>query len=159
MGQYDIAQICENGHIITSMFQSYPEFGRKFCQECGAPTIIACPKCSKPIRGYYRVEGFLGSSEIDLPNFCGECGAPYPWTETALSELHEIARMVEGLRDEERDRLEAAIDDLVRDSPRTERAVLIVKTIAPKLGQEAWGAMKALLVSVATEAAKRGMGL
>ncbi len=67
--------------------------------------------------------------------------------------------MVDGLNDEERQRLEAAIDELVKDSPRTERAALTIKTLAPKIGQEAWGAMRAILVSVATEAAKRGMGL
>ena len=156
---YDVAQICENGHIITSTLSSYPRHGRKFCEKCGAPTIYACPKCNKPIPGYYRVAGVISSSTIELPGFCGECGAPFPWAETALSELHEIAKMVDGLSDEERDQLQAAIDELVKDTPRTERAALTMKTLAPKLGQEAWGAMRAILVSVATEAAKRGMGL
>lgn len=157
---YDVAQICDNGHVVTSMLRDAPQHVRKFCQKCGAPTLHTCPKCDTDIPGYYHVPGVIDfTSRYKAPSYCGECGAPYPWAETALSELHEIAKMVEGLSDEERERLEGAIDDLVRDSPRTERAALTVKTIAPKLGQEAWGAMKAILVSVATEAAKKGMGL
>lgn len=159
-GYYDVAQICENGHVITSRLRDSPARGRKFCHQCGAATIQACQGCGANIRGFYHVPGVVDlASRYSAPSFCSECGAPFPWAETAMSELHEIARMVDGLNDEERQRLEAAIDELVKDSPRTERAALTIKTLAPKIGQEAWGAMRAILVSVATEAAKRGMGL
>jgi uncharacterized membrane protein YvbJ len=36
--------------------------GRKFCANCGAPIIAACPKC--------------GTHNQPGERFCGECGAP-----------------------------------------------------------------------------------
>ena len=154
---YDVAQICENGHVITSALELIPAASRKFCEKCGARTIFACPSCQADIKGYYR-GGALGAT-YEKPSFCGECGEAYPWTSTAVHEINEIAKMVDVLSDEERERMRVAIDDLVKDTPRTERAALTMKTLAPKLGQEAWGAMKAILVPIATEAAKRSMGL
>jgi hypothetical protein len=41
--RYDVAQICENGHVISSYHLSYPESSQKYCDKCGAPTIIGCP--------------------------------------------------------------------------------------------------------------------
>ncbi|MGK8702306.1 DUF2321 domain-containing protein, partial [Brucella anthropi] len=46
--QYATAQICKNGHIITGDIH---EGGTaKFCGECGEATLMACEKCSSPIR-------------------------------------------------------------------------------------------------------------
>lgn len=48
---YDVAQICTNGHSITSALATVPGAAKKFCDECGAETIFACPNCEHPIRG------------------------------------------------------------------------------------------------------------
>jgi len=156
---FDVAQVCENGHVITTIIRSSPQVGRQFCTACGAPTLQACRQCGEPIPGEYHTPGFLRHVTYTPPKYCGACGKPFPWTETTLSELREFAKTVDGLSDEDRKSLEEAIDDLARDTPRTERAALTVRLLVPKLSQEAWSAMRAILVSVATEAAKRGMGL
>ena len=44
-GNFDVQQIYENGHQITDCYNIRPEQQKKFCQECGAATIIACPSC------------------------------------------------------------------------------------------------------------------
>jgi hypothetical protein len=80
MGDYDVAQVCREGHVITTTAQSAPQFRRAFCGDCGSPTIMACEHCQAPIRGYYHVPGFIGGTlDIELPNYCHECGKPYPW--------------------------------------------------------------------------------
>jgi hypothetical protein len=160
LGTYDVAQICENGHVITTSLRSSPEFGRKFCEKCGAPTLDACRECSAPILGYYDVPGVISiGRHYDRPNFCRECGAPYPWMRSARDEWKSLAELVQGLTNHEREQLAAAVDDLVIDTPRTDGAVARVKLLAPKLGAEVWGAMKAILINVGTEAAKKGLGL
>lgn len=41
---YDVQQVCENGYQITDCYKIHPEQQKKFCQECGAATIIACSR-------------------------------------------------------------------------------------------------------------------
>lgn len=43
---YDVAQICENGHIVNGASLYYKERNEKHCSKCGAHTITACPACS-----------------------------------------------------------------------------------------------------------------
>jgi len=70
-----------------------------------------------------------------------------------------MALEAEGLSEEERKKLAASIDDLTSDTPRTRSAVQRVKQLLPKLGAAVSQAMKELLVSVATDAAKKALGL
>jgi len=55
---YDTMQACENGHEITSMAVSHPEYRKRRCTSCGAATITECPKCGTPIQGYHHIPGF-----------------------------------------------------------------------------------------------------
>ncbi|WP_368410979.1 DUF2321 domain-containing protein [Halomarina pelagica] len=75
-------QVCKNGHQITEVYHRSPEFRQKYCEKCGAETIITCPECGAEIKGHYHVEGVvsMGSSK-DVPKYCHDCGEPYPWTE------------------------------------------------------------------------------
>ena len=59
MGSYDIAQVCLNGHLINASTQRSPEFSKKFCSRCGAPTTTTCTQCDAPIQGEYHVEGIV----------------------------------------------------------------------------------------------------
>jgi len=159
MGWYNVAQICENGHVITPYFGSSPEFGKKFCDQCGAPTLSKCPHCNTDIQGNYEAEGVFSVGGYEAPRFCHNCGAAYPWTQSALDSLNSLTELADKLSAKERDQLRLAIDDLVRDTPRTEGAVATMKILAPKIGQEVWTGMKGILVSIATESAKKGLGL
>lgn len=156
LGKYNVAQICENGHVVIAWLDAAPESGRKFCETCGAQTIEACKNCDADIPGTLKDTVVLS---YDRPSFCGECGASYPWMQSAIDELKSLTELAEGLKEEQRAQLRAAIDDLVVDTPRTKGAVAKVKLLAPKLGKEVWEAMRGILVDVATEAAKKEMGL
>ena len=49
--EYDVQQVCENGHQITDCYNIKPERRKEFCQECGAATRTTCPNCNKEIQG------------------------------------------------------------------------------------------------------------
>jgi hypothetical protein len=70
---------------------------RKHCPECGAETIVACPKCNAPIPGgeFTLILGLLGKQELidvrnpGVPRFCDTCGTPFPWE--SARELFKMA--------------------------------------------------------------------
>lgn len=158
MGYYDVAQICLNGHVITESARSSPQFTQKYCDRCGEPTIIECKNCKTPIRGRYHTEGFFGVGGIPVaPSFCHECGNPYPWTEGKLAAAWELADELEELSTEEKEKLKQNLNELVRDTPKTEVAVTRVKKILSKIGKESFAAMKSILLDLATEAVKKSL--
>lgn len=82
MGRYDVMQVCLNGHQITDSYNSNPEFRQNYCEQCGAETITECQECGANIKGDYKVEGVIApGSNTDVPDFCHECGEPYPWNQ------------------------------------------------------------------------------
>jgi len=84
MGQYDVMQVCLNGHKITATYASNPEFRQAKCDQCGADTIHECPECGTPIRGEYHVPGVADLTPgPDPKDYCHECGEPYPWADEA----------------------------------------------------------------------------
>lgn len=36
---WDVAQVCLNGHLVTSTAATYPQHQEKFCSRCGAQTL------------------------------------------------------------------------------------------------------------------------
>jgi hypothetical protein len=80
MGEYDIMQVCLQGHKITEYYSSQPEHRQNYCEQCGSETITSCQECGADIRGNYDVEGAaVVGSETDVPSYCHDCGEPYPW--------------------------------------------------------------------------------
>jgi len=81
MGQYDIMQVCLNGHLITDTYMRNPEFRKNHCPKCGAETITKCPNCGQPIKGDYHVDGvvFLSGRSTPVPDICEYCGKDFPW--------------------------------------------------------------------------------
>jgi hypothetical protein len=49
------AEVCANGHVTTSAVERHPARSAKFCPQCGAETLRACPKCEAAIRGQEAV--------------------------------------------------------------------------------------------------------
>ena len=59
-GDYDVAQVCRNGHAITDSLEEYPHYGRKHCPKCGLATISKCPHCDGKIRGHLKAKSRKG---------------------------------------------------------------------------------------------------
>lgn len=150
---FDRAQVCLNGHLINSSSGDLPEFNEVFCSKCGAKTISFCPHCNAEIRGSLR--GVVSTGEIDVPAFCSNCGRSYPWVESSLSAAKDLADELDELSPEDRQALKGSLEDLVRDTPKTQVAIARFKKIVPKAGRLAAEGLKKVLVDVATEAVKR----
>ena len=93
MGHYNNATICLNGHVVSKYQANY----QKFCSKCGKETYSKCPECNSPIHGKYEVDGIVDlSGSYNRPDYCYNCGAPYPWTKIIL----DNAVMLVSLEDE-----------------------------------------------------------
>lgn len=86
----DIAQVCENGHVVNSFSVWAASQNLDFCPICGAKTQTKCTRCETPIKGGFR---HLGLTDPDtgeqhtmlkediksIPAFCPKCGQKFPW--------------------------------------------------------------------------------
>lgn len=156
MGTYRTAQICLNGHCVTTSLERNSELSARFCKDCGSETISQCPSCKANIRGYFEVPGVITlSSSYRPPAYCYACGEPFPWTTTTIEAAKEFADELDDLTSDERKRLKASIGDLTKDNPKTEIAAQRYKRLMAKAGSEAAGVMRKILVDVLSEAARK----
>ena len=158
MGFYDVAQICLRGHMVNDNARGRPEHNEKHCSRCGAETILACPSCNTAIRGNYHLENVVVlSGPAPAPSFCHECGKPYPWTAEGLQAARELVQELDGLKAAEKEVLSKSLDDIVRDTPRTELAVMQVKKFLSRAKGPAASALMQVILRLATEAAKKAL--
>lgn len=157
MGYYDTAQVCLNGHMVNSSYQSMPEFNERFCNKCGTQTITQCPDCKSPIRGNYECENVIAPGPSKPNSFCHECGKPYPWTERGLEAAKELADEFETLNSVERDELKKSLDELVKDSPKAEVAGFRFKKLMKKAGAGSIEVMKTVISDLLSETVKKSV--
>jgi hypothetical protein len=153
-GYYDVAQICENGHIVNSMAHDYPNSNQDYCDKCGAPTIMACPSCETAIRGFFHDPMGLGFSYA-APAFCYNCGNPFPWTTTRLRAAEDLADELDDLAPNDRESLKKSLHDLVRETPKTRLAETRFKKIMRKVGRDGYDGMKALLSDIVSDVVRK----
>lgn len=160
-GSYDVAQICLNGHVINKYAKTMPQFNKKFCDKCGAKTITACQKCNAQIFGKYEVPEVidLTGARFPTPAYCPNCGTPYPWTEKGLEAARELTGELEGLTEGEKALLAKDLDDIIADTPRTPVAATRWKKALAKVGKETAHALREILIDIASETAKKQLGL
>jgi hypothetical protein len=152
---YDTAQICVNGHLINAFADSSPERNSKFCQKCGARTVMACEQCNTKIRGYYHVSGAISLRfDFPIPKNCYECGAQYPWAVTAIESARALVDELQ-LSAEDKATLQRDVDDLIQDSPRTEVAAMRAHRILSKANEGAIDMFANALLNVTTDLVQR----
>jgi len=152
--QYDVAQICLNGHIINDRCEFSPEHCEDYCSKCGEKTIKGCPLCNCLIRGLHS-SVIVG--QISRPRFCRKCGKPYPWTTRTLEAAKAYAHELQSLTGEERIQLALSLDDLVKDTPMAQVSAGRFKRLAAKAGGEAPGFFKDTLVDLVSETVKKAI--
>lgn len=159
MGTYDVALVCMNGHMINDNFLKYPEHNTAYCDKCGAATICSCLHCNTKIRGKYDVPGVtVFGDTTETPAYCHSCGKPYPWTEERLKAIKETIELSE-ISEQEKNEFNSNLPDIISETPRTKLAALKIKTIGAKIGKDIWAVAKDILVDIASETAKKTMGL
>ena len=157
-GSYDIALICNNGHVINHSLTSRPEISSAFCAKCGAATISKCPNCQTEIRGKYNHPYVKPLSySMVAPKYCHNCGKPYPWTQSSLQAAHEFFQEIAGLSDDEKNILDNSLDDLVKDIPQSSVAASRFKRILAKTGKETADIVKSIVIEIISETAKKAI--
>lgn len=152
---YDTALICTNGHIINDSFMSLPDFNAAFCSRCGAAGIHQCIECSTDIRGrYFSSKVFV--STYTAPDYCHNCGKPYPWTRDRIETAKEFLQELDELGDD-REKLANSLPDLISDTPRTTLAAERWRKALAKVGEHVGVALRELIVEIASESAKKIM--
>jgi hypothetical protein len=150
--EYDVMEVCLNGHKITGCLKSQPFRHENFCNTCGAETTSKCGSCDAVIRGDRHTRG--GPISRSVPHYCINCGATYPWQTAAIENFKEIVRESD-LSSEDQEVLNKALPDIVSDTPKTESASLKVKRILEKMGKPLYEIAIKVVTDVGSETAKK----
>lgn len=155
-GAYDVMQVCLNGHRINSSSRGFPQHNKNFCPDCGEATIQACPSCECPIKGH--LIGAFTINETPVRAFCDNCGMPYPWQISKVDNAVELLRL-KGLDEGIVQEVEKNLPAIVRDTPKTEVAVLRMKQALEKAGKPLYDIGIKVISDVAAATAKSYLGL
>lgn len=160
MGYFDQMQVCENGHQITDRARTAPQFRQAFCAVCGTATLDSCRSCNAPIKGDYITENvvFIGSTTTPVPSYCDGCGTPYPWRLAAIENLTEVLRESD-FSEADLAAVEATLPDILRETPKTESAALKLRRLMTQLSKPAYDVAIKVVSDIASETAKKTMGL
>jgi len=138
---YDVQQVCENGHQITDCYNINQEKREGFCQECGAPTLTACPGCGVGIQGAQievnqsYADARFGRHKLirrlsaNVPSYCRNCGKPYPWTQRRIATAIQILTEFGDLNEAEKKTIEQDVENISKDVPEAELSAGRIKRI------------------------------
>ncbi len=152
MRGFDIKQVCLNGHVITNVASAYPERTKKFCEECGAATITACPKCEVEMHGYDVAANLLSKP---APSYCRNCGSAFPWRQALIDAAVELANESESRDEAGLETFKQSLSELGKDSPRTELAIVRAKHFISKAGSTVGPALAKMVLELGTDAVKK----
>lgn len=178
---YEVAQICENGHIITIRYNSEPHSRKDFCPECGANTFTECPHCRAPLQGSlvqkvatsYAVRSYhydeYSNTENDFrdiyhdakfkfPKYCHVCGKPLPWTEAILKESSELIDLMDELTDEQKQALKEYIPNIITETSSTKSSAIKITRLLKPVGEELAQALKSTLIDQTVKTALQLLG-
>jgi hypothetical protein len=153
-GYYQNATICLNGHVSSSNSADYT----KHCKVCGESTISNCQSCNTSIQGRYRYTGVavLGNT-YSKPNYCHNCGEPYPWTARVIENAIEILALDEDLAPEHKELVKLALPDLLVEKPSTNVAVAKYNKYIPQTQSFIKDGLKNILIDIVSEPIKKSL--
>jgi hypothetical protein len=160
-GEFDVAQICLNGHLITDEYNGSPERRKNYCDRCGEKTIFECPCCNQKIRGdyfFFRSLNRLKSNQFhrQFPYYCDNCGEPFPWTIRKLEAIRDIVKELK-ITKNEKELLDTSLQNLVRDTPGSPAAVLKWKKVLSKVEETAYKTIEKLFIEIMSETVKKAL--
>jgi hypothetical protein len=122
----------------------------KFCADCGAKTMSKCLGCGVFIQ-------YNDARVHYVPNYCTECGEPFPWVTTALEELDRVTDEATELTAQDKASLKRAYPELTKNTAKTRGAFETLKALYVKFSPSAMAVLKPVLISVATDDLKLGV--
>jgi hypothetical protein len=162
MGDNGIAQVCLNGHVVTSKSNDL-EIEQPFCSICGQPVINKCENCSTPVRGSFREPSVIDppywypKTSYHKPAYCYQCGNAFSWTKRGKEAAYELIEFDDNLNATEKDDFKASINDLIIESPKTNLATVKFKTFVSKAGGELGKGLKEILIDLVSETVKKSI--
>lgn len=151
MSNYYPAEICLNGHVISS----YSTNIEKYCSNCGAKTISSCPSCNTPIRGKYNADNVVILQDYKAPSYCFSCGKPFPWTQSRIDAIAELIEFDNQLSKDEKLYISNNVNELTIDTPKTKVVATKVKFYLSEAATATADAIKDILVEIISESAKK----
>lgn len=159
---YGNVLVCMNGHVITAKANN-EQIPEKYCAICGEEIINKCLDCSTYIKGIPRQVSVIDPPYSYFGNpyvrqsYCTNCGKPHPWTKRSEEAAYELIEFSTSLTQQEKEDWKQTIPILVKDSPKTNVAVIKFKTYAAKAGIEIGKAVKDIVVDVVSEVVKKAI--
>lgn len=152
---YDVAQICLSGHVITHRAKACHYETKKFCTTCGEATITTCSNCNSSINGYNSNDSW---SKMDVkyyvrPNYCHECGSPYPWTENAMHQSLLVIEEDQNLTSDEITKMKQSITNLVKGKESPSRFKSFLQMVTAGTAQT----LRDILVNILSEAISKSI--
>ena len=146
-------RVCLNGHYVAQT----PNVNFNFCRECSAEIIDACPSCESPV----YVDKFVIKNNdkgktvthFVMP-YCGICQSPYPWTRDAMSELTLAMEQDSNIPSNTIAEIKTLLPDIVAQTPKTNRAVALLKSAASIASTETVKAISQFVIKAACEYVK-----
>jgi len=157
MEMFDIAQVCENGHLVNNSTISLPKNNSAKCGVCDGKTIVACPNCQESIPGSLLSSTSFDIENFDVPAYCHHCGELYPWTNTKVNGVVALFVDKNIIPVNEKPHLIAMMMDLVTNSHNNKLASLHVKTLMEKLEAQEVTTVKTLLSDVVGSQARKAV--
>ena len=161
MAEFYTAQVCLDGHCNDSLYE-YPDeksiyykkgtADSKFCEKCGKALITQCPECKTPIRGSVP---FSNATDFKSPNYCHNCGKPFPWLNEKMKAAVELAELEEVLTGEEIIKLKEYAKDITTDTPSAQVSAKKITILFKKFATDSVPAIRALFVDIASESVKK----
>ena len=150
-------QICLNGHIISHNTKNIRV--ENYCSKCGSKTITACQQCSSPIKGgiSYEDEYTYDFEECPKPQYCRDCGMPFPWTTKILTNSVALLALDEELPLEIKEIIRNAIPNLLVDTPDTPVAIAEYRQGIAKCSEIVRNSLYQLLVDVLSDSIKKAL--
>lgn len=157
MSSYYNAQICLNGHVVTSYGET-DEMTEIYCSKCGSEVINQCPKCHSKIRGK-DTDAYNYLVTYHKPYYCPDCGCAYPWTERALQSATLLIEECSNIDEDLKSSAIESLPDIIIETPATNVAAIRIKKIMSSIGTFSADAIRQFIIDFGCELAKKSLGL
>lgn len=152
MASYRNATICINGHVLSTSDSNT----QAKCSKCGNEAISSCGNCGTAIRGsLIYPSNYIGFYNFNFPNYCHNCGEPYPWTSLILDNVIELMALEDDVDDNVKEIIKNSIPGLLVDSPKTPLSVAKYQKNIGKFSDPIKNGLYQILIDVVSESVKK----
>ena len=102
-----------------------------------------------------KMNGVVVLSKYIPPNYCHDCGFPYPWTKSKLEAIQELIEFDDKLSENEKTYITNNLTSLTVDTPKTKVIATKFKQFLHDVGETTAESFREILVDVLSETAKK----